>query len=201
MQKGFKTGVLKPFVDIFAIAKICGSPYKGLIAAAATATAAATGAATATAAATVWATETAVATATTRTATAAAASTTAVAATAAAAASTTAVAATAATATAKAAGTWGTSFHWTGFVHHNAAAAQRLTVHAGDCCLSFGIAAHLDKTKAFGAARVAFHHDLSAADSAELAKRLLQVFVADRVRQIADVKFVAHQGTPLKHII
>jgi len=29
---------------------------------------------------------------------------------------------------------------------------------------------------------------------------LLQVFVADRVRQVADVKFVAHQGTPLKHI-
>jgi hypothetical protein len=28
---------------------------------------------------------------------------------------------------------------------------------------------------------------------------LLQVFVANRVRQIADVKFVAHEGTPLKH--
>jgi hypothetical protein len=27
----------------------------------------------------------------------------------------------------------------------------------------------------------------------------LQVFVANRVRQIADVKFVAHEGTPLKH--
>jgi hypothetical protein len=27
----------------------------------------------------------------------------------------------------------------------------------------------------------------------------LQVLVANRVRQIADVKFVAHEGTPLKH--
>jgi hypothetical protein len=73
-----------------------------------------------------------------------------------------------------------------------------LTVHAGDGSLCLGIVAHFDKAKAFGAAGVALHHDFSAGDSAKLAKRLLQVFVADRVRQIADVKFVAHEGTPLK---
>jgi hypothetical protein len=66
--------------------------------------------------------------------------------------------------------------------------------------LRFRVAAHFHKAEAFGAAGVTFHHDFSAGDSAKLAKRLLQVFVADRVRQVANVKFVAHQGTPLKHI-
>ena len=168
---------------------------RGLVAAASTAATAATGTATAATAAVVRATEPTIAAAA---GTATAAATTAVATTAAAAASATTVAA---TATAEAAGAWRTRLHRTGFIHDYATAAERLAVHAGDSCLSFGIAAHFDKAKAFGATRVAFHHDFSAGDSAKLAKRLLQVFVANRVRQIADVKFVAHEGTPLKHII
>jgi hypothetical protein len=159
---------------------------EGLVAAASTTTAAATGTATAA----VGAAETAVAaTAAGTTATAAAIPTTAAA---------TTVAATT-TAAAEAAAARGTRFHGTRFVNNNAAAAQRLAVHAGNRGLCFGIAAHFDKAKAFGAAGVAFHHDFGAGDSAKLAKRLLQVFVANRVRQIADVKFVAHEGTPLKH--
>lgn len=154
--------------------------WQGLVAAASTATTA-TRAAASSAAAAVGATETAIA-ATTTGATAAAAGTTAVTATAA----TTTVAATT-TAAAEAAAAWRTCLHGTGFVDDNATAAQRLAVHAGDCRLGFGIAAHFDKAKAFGATRVAFHHDFSAGDSAKLAKRLLQVFVTHRVRQVADV--------------
>src|SRR5437899_2371803 len=84
--------------------------------------------------------------------------------------SATAVAATTAAA-AEAAATRRTCFHRTGFVHDNAAAAQRLAVHAVDSRLGFCIAAHFDKAKAFGTTGVAFHHDFSAGDSAELAKR------------------------------
>src|SRR5437867_659387 len=126
--------------------------WQGLVAAASTATA---GTATAATAAAVWAAETAVAAAT-GTATAAVA------------AATSATAVAAATAAAEAAATWRTCFHRTGFVHDNAAAAQRLAVHAVDSRLGFCIAAHFDKAKAFGATGVAFHHDFSAGDRAEL---------------------------------
>ena len=43
------------------------------------------------------------------------------------------------------------------------------------------------------------HADFSAGDRTEFAKRLLQIFVADRVRQIADVKFVAHEDSLKTH--
>jgi hypothetical protein len=66
--------------------------------------------------------------------------------------------------------------------------------------LCFGIATHFDKTKTFGATGIAFHHDFGAGDATELAERLFQIAVAHGVRQIADVQFVAHQGTPQKHI-
>ena len=148
---------------------------QGLVAAASTTTAAATRASAASTAAAVRATETTVAAAAGRTTTAAAALSAATRAIATAA-SATAVTTTTATETA---GTWGTSFHRTSFVYNDATATQRLAVHAGDGRLGFGIAAHFDKAKAFGATGVAFHHDFSAGDSAKLAERLLQVFVAD----------------------
>src|SRR5690606_24234038 len=85
-----------------------------------------------------------------------------------------------------------TGFHWAGFVDHQAAAAKRLTVHAFNGGQGFCIAAHLDKTEAFGAAGVAFHHDLGAVHNAISAERLLQVFVAHGVGQVAHVQFVAH---------
>src|SRR5665647_2662305 len=189
-QKGFKTGVLKPLEAVFSRRLVRADQsassvkiWQGLVAAAST-TAAATGAATASAAAAVGAAETAIATAATGAAATAAAGTTAVAAATTAAATTVAATTTAA---AEAAAAWRTCLHGTGFVDDNATAAQRLTVHAGDCRLGFGIAAHFDKAKAFGATRVAFHHDFSAGDSAKLAKRLLQVFVTHRVWQVADV--------------
>ena len=151
---------------------------KDLVAAASTTTAA-TGASAASAAA-VRATETAIAAAAGRTA----ATTAAVSTTTTAAASTTAVAATAAT---KAASAWRTSLHRTRFVNDDATAAQWLTIHAIDGSLRFRIAGHFDKTKALGATRVALHHDFSTGNSAELTKRLLQIFVTHRVRQVADV--------------
>jgi hypothetical protein len=194
---------------------------KGLVAAASTATATATATTTASAAAAaVWATETTVVTATraaaagaitagaitASTAVSAAAgaiaASTAVSAAAGAIAATTATTAVSATtgaittataaATKAAACAWGACLHRTGFVHNYATAAKWLTVHAGNSSLRLGIVAHFHKAKTLGAAGIAFHHDFSAGDSSKLTERLLQVFVTNRVRQIADVKFVAH---------
>jgi hypothetical protein len=107
----------------------------------------------------------------------------------------TAAAATATTVAATAAA-WGARFHGPGFIHHQASTAKGRAIHASDCCLSFSIAAHFNKTKAFGTTSVALHHDLGAGDSAELTKRLFQVAIAHGIWQIADVQFVTHSGTP-----
>jgi hypothetical protein len=112
----------------------------------------------------------------------------------------TATAAKAATTTeAAAARTWGTCFHRTCFVHDHIAAAQRLTVHAIDRSLRFVVAAHFHEAEAFGAASVAFHHDFGAGHSTEFTESLFQIAVANRVRQVADVKFVAHERDSSKH--
>jgi hypothetical protein len=65
--------------------------------------------------------------------------------------------------------------------------------------LRVGIAAHFYETKAFGATSVAFHHDFGAGHSAEFAKSLFQITIAHRVRQVADVKFIAHERDSSKH--
>ena len=62
--------------------------------------------------------------------------------------------------------------------------------------LRFGVRAHLDEAEALGAAGVAVHHDLGGGDGAELRERLLQIFVAHAVGEIADVEFVAHGRAP-----
>jgi hypothetical protein len=147
---------------------------------AATAFTTATTTATTAAAATVGATETA------------AAFTTAAATTVAAAATTAAV-----TTTATSAGrTW---LHGTRLVNYQATATQRCSVHAFDSSKCFGIAAHFDETKTFGATGIALHHDFGAGNSTELSKRLFKIAVAYRIRQIADVQFVAHERDSLKH--
>ncbi len=92
-----------------------------------------------------------------------------------------------------------TCFHWAGFVDHHIAATQRLTVHAIDRSLRFVIAAHFHKAEAFGAASVTFHHDFGAGHNTELAESLFQIAVTNRVRQVADVKFVAHERDSSKH--
>jgi hypothetical protein len=118
------------------------------------------------------------------------------------AAATTTVAATAttpppaATAETTAASAGRTCFHGTCFVHHQTAAAELLTIHAADSGLCFCIAAHFHKAEAFGAASVTFHHDFGAGNGTVGCKRLLQVFVTERIRQVAHVKFVAHVRTP-----
>jgi hypothetical protein len=67
-----------------------------------------------------------------------------------------------------------------------------LFVHAVNGRLRLRVAAHLDKAKTFGATGFALHHDFGTDDGAELAKGLLQVFVAYAVGQIAHVQFAAH---------
>jgi hypothetical protein len=150
---------------------------------AATAFTTATTTATTTAAATVGATETA----------AAAAFTTATATTVAAATTTTAAVTTTATSAGR---TW---LHGTRLVNYQATATQRCSVHAFDSSKCFGIAAHFDETKTFGATGIALHHDFGAGNSTELSKRLFKIAVAYRIRQIADVQFVAHERDSLKH--
>jgi hypothetical protein len=156
-----------------------------LVAVAAAAEAAATTAATAftTATTTVWATETAAAAAAFTTA-----ATTTVAAT--------TVAATTTTAATSAGRTW---LHGTRLVDYQATATQRCSVHAFDSSKCFGIAAHFDETKTFGATGIALHHDFGAGNSTELSKRLFKIAVAYRIRQVADVQFVAHERDSLKH--
>ena len=51
-------------------------------------------------------------------------------------------------------------FHRAGFIDHHAAAAQGLAVHSGDRSLGLRIAAHLDKSEALGASRVAVFYNL-----------------------------------------
>jgi hypothetical protein len=65
--------------------------------------------------------------------------------------------------------------------------------------LSFVIVAHFHKAEAFGAARIAFHHDFGAGHSTEFTEGLFQITVSHRVRQVADVKFVAHKRDSSKH--
>ena len=109
-----------------------------------------------------------------------------------------AVAATATSATteAAAASAGRTRLHRTGFVHHQATTAKLLAVHAVDSCLCFSVAAHFHKAEAFGTASVTFHHDFGARNGTVCCKSLLQVFVTERIRQVAYVKFVAHERTP-----
>src|SRR6185369_14282982 len=102
-------------------------------------------------------------------------------------------------ATAITAGARRARFHGTGFIDHHAAPAQGLAVHARDGGLGFRIAAHFHKAEALGAAGVAFHHHLGARDVAELGERLFEIAIANGIRKIADVEFVAHRiGTPKK---
>ena len=115
------------------------------------------------------------------------------------AAATTVAAATIATAVTAATATGRTGFHRTGFVDDQITATQILTMHALDGGLGFGIAAHFDKAETFRAAGVALHHDLGARNSTVLAKSLFQILIAERVGQVAHVKFVAHEGLPKKH--
>jgi hypothetical protein len=90
----------------------------------------------------------------------------------------------------------GARLHGTRFVDHQTTATELLAVHSADRCLGFGIAAHFHKAESFGTTGVTLHHDLGAGDRTVCGKCLLQVFVTERIWQIADVKFVAHAGTP-----
>ena len=152
---------------------------------------------TATAATAVTTTTAATGTATAAASTAAAVGATETAATAAAFTATASTAAETTTAAAEAAGTGRTCLHRTCFVNDNATATQRSTVHAADGSLCFWIAGHFDKAEALRTTGITFHHYFCAGDCAKLAKGLFQIAIANRVRQIADVQFVAHEGTPI----
>jgi hypothetical protein len=148
-------------------------------------------------AATATATAITTATATTGAATATTSAATVTAATGAAATGTTAVATAAAATTEAAAARAGrTGFHRTGFVHHEATATELLAIHGIDGGLCLRIIAHFDETETFRAAGVTFHHDFGAGNGTVCCERLLQIFVTERIRQVAYVKFVAHERTP-----
>jgi hypothetical protein len=140
----------------------------------------------------------AAATATAVTTTAATGTATAAVATAATTTGTTATTVTAATAStaAEAARAGGTGFHGTRFVNNQTTAAKLLAVDCADSGLRFSIAAHFHKAEALGTASVTFHHDFGACDGTVGSKCLLQVFVTERIWQVANVKFVAHVRTP-----
>ena len=74
-----------------------------------------------------------------------------------------------------------------------------LTVKASNSCLCFGVAAHFYESKAFRATCVALHHDFGAGDVAKSSKCTLQVFVTERIRQVADVKFIAQDRDSSKN--
>jgi hypothetical protein len=86
----------------------------------------------------------------------------------------------------EAAGAWWTRLYRAGIVHGDAAPARRLSVHAVDRRLRLGVAAHLDKAKAFGAARVALHHDLGAGN--RLRHQLVSFYSAVH-SALVDLKF------------
>lgn len=85
-------------------------------------------------------------------------------------------------------------FQRTSDVHRQVTATHVLAVHAADCGLSFLTAGHLDKAETFGSTAVAFHHHFGRLNMAKGRKLLLQIFIANRVRQVANIKFVAHFG-------
>jgi hypothetical protein len=99
---------------------------------------------------------------------------------------------TAATAVTTAASAWWTSFHRASNVHSERAATYALAMQASDCGLCFIGRAHFHKAEAFGAAGIALHHHFGGLHLAKSGELLLQIFIADGVGKIADVKFVAH---------
>ena len=99
----------------------------------------------------------------------------------------------AATATAKATRTL---FAWACLIDHEGAAVNGLAVHAVDARLSLCVRTHFHKAEALGTAGVTVHHHLGRCDGAELCECLLEIFVANAVCEIADVKFIAHVGAP-----
>jgi hypothetical protein len=68
-----------------------------------------------------------------------------------------------------------------------------LAVHAFDGSLRFRVAGHLDKAETFGTTGVALHHHFSAGYATKSSEGLLQVFVAHRIWQVANVQFIAHE--------
>lgn len=105
-----------------------------------------------------------------------------------------------ATATAEATATGRAGFHRTCFVHDQVTATVVLAMQTLDSSLCFCVAAHFHKAEALGTASVTFHHDLCALNGAEFRERLLEVVVAESVRQVAYVQFVAHGGLLEKNL-
>jgi hypothetical protein len=102
----------------------------------------------------------------------------------------------AATAAAEAASAGRTGFHRTSFVYDQTTTTKLLAIHGLNGGLRFGIAAHFHKAETLRTASVALHHDFCAGNGTVCGKCLLQIFVTERIRQVAYVKFVAHGGTP-----
>lgn len=85
-----------------------------------------------------------------------------------------------------------TGFHRASNVDGQVTTTHILAMHGLDSRLGFRAARHLDKAKAFRATCVALHHDLGRLDLAKGREVLVQIVVANRVRQVANIKLVAH---------
>ena len=83
------------------------------------------------------------------------------------------------------------------FVHCHRSAAIILTVELVDCSLRFGVAAHLDEAEAFASACIAVRDELRRFNGAAHRELCSNVFFSRRERQIADVKFPAHETSKI----
>ncbi len=80
-----------------------------------------------------------------------------------------------------------------GFVDSQPTAIDLLVMERLDGRLGLLIAAHLHEAEALAAAGVAVVDDLDALHAPELREQLLQFGVADLVRQVPDIQFLAHR--------
>src|SRR5262249_47697310 len=84
----------------------------------------------------------------------------------------------------------------TGFVDDQGPAVAILAVQGGDGRLSFLIAAHFHKAKAFGPTGVPVHDYLSGLHRAVGFEHRLQIAVTDTVGQVPYIQLLAHCGPP-----
>ncbi len=69
-------------------------------------------------------------------------------------------------------------------------------MQALDGGLSLGVGVHLHEAEALAAARVAIFDDLGALHRAELGEEFFEVRAGDLIREIPNIKLLAHRLTP-----
>jgi hypothetical protein len=85
-------------------------------------------------------------------------------------------------------------FHGASDVDGQVTTRHVFAMQALDGGFGFSWAGHFDKAKSFGAAGVALHHDFGGLNLTKGGEVLLEIVVTNRVGQVTDVEFVAHDG-------